>query len=72
MKKTIKKEDLKFFEVEIKAKIIYQSWSWVESFDFECEVAQLIEDLFEEVKIPIKKDEKGIRELEILGVKEVP
>ena len=31
----IKTEDLKFFEVEIRAKIIYQSWSWVELFDFE-------------------------------------
>ena len=71
-KEPIKKEDLKFFEVEIKAKIIYTTLSWVDSYSFDCEAAQLIEDLFEEVGIQIKKNEKGIIELEILGVKEIP
>ena len=59
----LSEKDFKVFEVEIKATILYQSWEWVDLFDFNCEIFELIDDLFKRVEIPIKN-------LEIIDVKE--
>lgn len=60
----------KIFEITIKTTIVYHTFDFADSFDFECGTPEIIEDLFKDAKIEIKHGEDGIIELEILSVKE--
>lgn len=67
----MKQEGIKIYEVKIQTIILYHTFGFVDDYDFECNVPSLIEELFRETKIDIKKDKKGIIELEVLDVKRV-